>query len=125
MNKAMKAFMIAIAAMGVLRFVLTVNGLPNSTVKYFSMTAVMIVGLTYFAVTTRTHKERLKDSFLLVMPYMTIEVLALGYTWASGRPTIFHTPEYSFGTPLAWHTIGHLVGGFTWEPIMVFIPMEI
>src|SRR5215471_21324688 len=98
MNKTMKAFMAAIAVMGVIRFILTISGLPNDVVKYFSMSAVMVVGLIYFAVATTTHKERLKAAFLLVLPYMIIEVLALGYTWVSGRQTIFHAREYSFGT---------------------------
>src|SRR5215467_11351414 len=125
MSKALKAFIIAIATMGVLRFILTVNGLPNNVVKYFSMTAVMLIGLIYFAFVTTSHKERLKASFLLVMPYMTVEVLALGYTWASGRPTIFHASEYTMGTSIRVHTIGHLIGGLTWEPLMVFVPMEV
>src|SRR5262249_54252490 len=124
MSKALKAFIIAIAAMGVLRFILTVNGLPNNVVKYFSMSAVMLIGLIYFAFVTTSHKERLKVSFLLVMPYMTVEVLALAYTWASGRQTIFHASEYTMGTTIRVHTIGHLVGGLTWEPLLVFAFME-
>src|SRR5437773_4127074 len=114
-HKVMKAFVAAIAAMGIVRFALDQSGIPIYIVKYFSMTAVMIIGSIYFAVATTTHKERLKAAYLLVMPYMTVEVLALGYTWASGRQTIFHAKEYSFGTPIAWHTIGHFVGGLTWE----------
>jgi hypothetical protein len=79
----------------------------------------------YFAIVTPTHKGRLKAAYLLVLPYMIIEVLALGYTWASGRQTIFHAAEYSFGTPIVVHTIGHLVGGLTWEPLFFFVVMEI
>src|SRR5215471_12797803 len=105
MTKAMKCFIIAIAAMGVVRFILTVAGLPNDVVKYFSMTAIMTIGLIYFALVTPTHKGRLKAAYWLILPYMTIEVLALGYTWASGQQTIFHTVEYSFGTSIAVHTI--------------------
>ncbi len=125
MNKTMKVFIAAIAAMGVTRFALDAAGLPNNVVKYFSMTVVMIAGSVYFAVATATHKERLKAAYLLVMPYMTIEVLALGYTWISGRQTIFHTAEYSMGYSLPVHTIGHLVGGLTWEPLFGFVMMEI
>jgi hypothetical protein len=121
----MKAFIIAIAAMGIVRFALTVSGLPNGTVKYFSMSAIMTAGVFYFAIVTPTHKGRLKAAYLLVLPYMIIEVLALGYTWASGRQTIFHAAEYSFGTPIVVHTIGHLVGGLTWEPLFFFVVMEI
>ncbi len=125
MSKMMKLFISAIAAMGIVRFALNMSGLPNEIVKYFSMTAIIIAGQIYFALTTATHKERLKAAYLLVMPYMIIEVLALGYTWASGRPTIFHANEYSLGFSVRVHTIGHLVGGLTWEPLFVFLMMEI
>ena len=125
MTTTMKAFMAAIAGMGVVRFILTVSGVPNEVVKYFSMSAVMLVGLIYFAIAAKTHKERLKAAYLLVLPYMAIEVIALGYTWASGHPTIFHAAEYSFGTTIAVHTIGHFVGGLTWEPLSFFLMMEI
>ena len=121
----MRAFIAAIAAMGIIRFILSVNGVPNGIVRYFSMTVVMIAGSIYFAVVTPTHKGRLKASYLLVLPYMTIEVLALGYTWISGRQTIFGAAEYSLGTSIRIHTIGHLIGGLTWEPLFGFLMMEI
>jgi hypothetical protein len=122
----MKAFIAAIFALGVLRFVLSMSGLPNEIVKFSSMTVAIMAGSIYFALTTDTHKQRLIASYLLLIPYMIIEVAALGYTWASGHQTIFHAQEYSFGgMPIANHTIGHLVGGLTWEPLSVFLLMEI
>jgi len=122
----MRGFILAILLMGIVRFVLTISGVPNSIVKFFSMTAVIAVGLVYFAVSTSSHLERLKASFLLILPYMIIEAFALGFTWATGRQTIFHAPEYSFGgTPLAYHFVGHIVGGFTWEPLSIFLLMEV
>src|SRR6266404_4462680 len=105
MNRPMKIFIAAIAAMGIVRFALDRAGLPIDVVKYFSMSVIMLVGVVYFAVTTATHKDRLKASYLLVMPYMIIEVLALGYTWMTGYQTIFHAKEYSLGTTIRAHTI--------------------
>jgi hypothetical protein len=125
MNKEMKAFIAAIAVMGIVRFSLDRFGVPKEIVKYFSMTAVIFVGTVYFAIATITHKQRLKSSYLLVMPYMIIEVLALGYTWATNQQTIFHAEEYSFGTSVGPHTIGHFVGGLTWEPLALFLIMEV
>jgi hypothetical protein len=125
MSKAMKGFITVIAAVGVIRFILSVSGLPNSTVKYVSMSVVILAGAIYFALTTPTHKGRLKDAFLLILPYLVIEVLALGYTWATGHQTIFHAEEYSLGYGIAAHTLGHLVGGLTWEPLFLFLLMEI
>ena len=117
--------MAAILCMGVIRFTLTVTGVPDSTVKYFSMTSVIAAAAVYFAITTRTHRERLNAAFLLILPYMVIEVAALAYTWATGHQTIFHAEEYSFGVSVMVHTIGHLVGGLTWEPLLLFLTMEL
>jgi hypothetical protein len=125
MTNVMKGFIAAIAGMGILRFILNISGLPNDVVKYFSMTAIIVIGTIYFAIAAKTHKDRLKAAYLLILPYMIIEALALGYTWASGRSTIFHTAEYSFGMGIAPHFFGHLVGGLTWEPLSVFLIMEI
>jgi hypothetical protein len=77
MSKAMKISIFAIAGMGVLRFILDMSGIPIQVVKFFSMTAIMMVASVYFAIVTTTHKERLKAAYLLVLPYMIIEVLAL------------------------------------------------
>jgi hypothetical protein len=121
----MKVFMACVFGMGVLRFILTVIGLPDSTVKYFSMTAVIALGVLYFAVTTDTHRERLHAAFFLIIPYMIIEVSALAFTWATGRQTIFHAEEYSMGLSIVQHTLGHLAGGLTWEPLIAFLFMEI
>jgi len=125
MKTSLKLFMAAIAVMGVIRFVLTTAGLPNTAVKFASMTVIMIVGTLYFGVVSLTHKERIKAAYLLVFPYMIIEVAALGYTWATGQQTIFHAQEYSFGVGIREHTVGHLVGGLTWEPLILFVMMEI
>jgi hypothetical protein len=125
MNKTMKWFIFSIAAMGVIRFILDAAGVPKDVVKYFSMSAIIIAGCVYSAIATSSHKERLKAAFLLILPYMVVEVIALSYTWASGRQTIFHAPEYSMGTSIAMHTIGHLIGGLTWEPLLVFVQIEI
>lgn len=121
----MKAFMAAIFGMGVIRFILTASGLPDSTVKYFSMTAVIALGALYFAVKTNTHRERLYAAFFLIIPYMIVEVAALAYTWATGHKTIFHSADYSLGLSIMQHTLGHLAGGLTWEPLFLFIFMEV
>jgi len=121
----MKLFIALIAVMGVIRFVLTMAGVSNDVVKYASMTVIIMAGSVYFGVTTSTHKERLKAAYLLILPYMLVEVAALSFTWLTGRPTIFHAPEYSMGLGIAGHMLGHLVGGLTWEPLMLFVVMEI
>src|SRR5262245_29695552 len=106
MKPAMKIFIGSIAVIGVIRFVLTVAGLPNSVVKFASMTVILMAGTLYFGIASSTHKERLKAAYWLILPYMLIEVAALSFTWTTGRTTIFHAPEYSLGTGIALHTLG-------------------
>src|SRR5437773_12158896 len=114
MSKTTKAFIVAIAVMGIVRFILDANGVPKDVVKYFSMSAIMVIGSLYFAIAAATHNEGLKASYLLVLPYMTVEVLALSCTWATGRETIFHAAEYSMGTSIAVHCGGDLIAGVSW-----------
>jgi len=121
----MRGFIAAILGMGILRFILTVAGVANSTVRWFSMTAVIAAGAVFFAIATKTHKDRLFASYFLIIPYMTIEVLALGYTWLSGQETIFHAPEYSLRLGITAHLAAHLLGGLSLEPLTLFIVMEI
>jgi len=125
MNKVMKGFIVAIAAVGIIRFVLSVSGLPNSTVKFVSMSVVILAGAIYFAFATPTHNGRLKDAYLLILHYLAVEVLALGYTRVTGHQTTFHAQEYSLGYGIEAHTLGHLVGGLTWEPLFLFLIMEL
>ena len=122
---SMRGFLAAIFIVGIIRFILTVSGQPDSIVKFSSMSVVILAGTVYFALATETHWERLKAAYLLIAPYCIIEVVALGYTWATGRATIFHSNDYSLGFSIGQHTIGHLVGGLTWEPLGVFLGMEI
>jgi hypothetical protein len=123
-RKSMRGFIGAIAGVGLLRFALTLAGMPDGQVKYVSMTVVILAGALYFAIATATHRERLYAAYFLILPYMVVEVLALAYTWVSGQPTIFHSVEYSFGLSMGSHLIGHLVGGLTWEPLFLFLLME-
>ena len=120
-----RGFVAAIFLMGLLRFALTTVALPDKFVKFFSMTVIILVGIVQFALRTETHKERLKAAYVLLFPYMVVEVAALGYTWATGRITIFHSADYSHGWPIATHTLGHLIGGLTWEPLGAFVIMEV
>ena len=121
----MKVFIAAILAVGAIRFALSVAGAPNGLVKYASMSAVISAGAVYVGVVCETWKNRLKAAYLLILPYMAIEALALGYSLATGSQTIFHAPEYSFGSTLPIHFAGHLIGGISWEPLFVFGVMQI
>ena len=119
-RRPLAAFVAAILASGAVRFALTVNGVPDAVAAWASMTAVMLAAAGYFALRTSGRRERLIVSYVIVAPYMAVEVLALGYTWWTGRGTIFHAAPFTLGTSIEVHFWGHVAGGLTWEPLMVF-----
>ena len=80
MKTSIKWFMLAIFAMGLLRFALSLADVPDSVVKYASMTVLLIVSSIYFAIVCDARKDRLKAAYLLILPYMIVEVTALSYT---------------------------------------------
>lgn len=122
---AERLFANAIFVAGLARFVLTVAGVSDALAKYASMSAVIFVGCLYFGVRAASFRELLRYAYVLILPYMLVELAGIGYTWATGRPTIFHTPEYSFNSPIHVHFWGHLVGGLTWEPAALFVIMAV
>ncbi len=117
------AFVVAILFVGLVRLALTASGVPDAVTKYASMTAVILAGCVYFGAAGLAWKQLAVVSYLLILPYMAIELISIGYTWATGRATIFHAPQYSFGMPIAHHFFGHLVGGLTWEPLALLVLM--
>jgi hypothetical protein len=112
-----------ILGVGSARFILSVAGVEDTLTRYASMTAVIVAGIIWFGSTPLGWKRRLAIAYGLILPYMLIETLGLGYTWISRRETIFHATEYAMGTVLEVHLIGHIVGGLTWEPLGVFAIM--
>ncbi len=125
---AIAGFMASIVLVGLVRVGLTVAG-PSVTSdeisKYASMTVVILAGCVYFGAAGLAWKELVKVSYLLILPYMAVELGGIGYTWATGKTTIFHLPQYSFGMPADLHFLGHLVGGLTWQPLSLFLVMLI
>ena len=116
-------FMAAVVLVGVVRFILTAAGAPDGLTKYASMTVVTLAGCVYFGAVSQSWKELLPVSYLLILPYMAVEVAGIGYQWVTGKTTIFHAPEYSLGFDLDLHFWGHVVGGLTWEPFSLFVAM--
>jgi hypothetical protein len=121
---AIVGFMVAILLVGLVRLRLVVSGAPDEGTKY-AMTLVILAGCLYFGAASPSWKGLLAVSYLLILPYMAVEVVGIGYTWATGKTTIFHVPQYSLGLDLDLHFWGHLVGGLTWEPLSLFVVMLI
>lgn len=120
---AVVGFMGAILLVGLVRFGLTVSGVPDEITRYGSMTVVILVGCVYFGAAGLSWKDLAAISYLLILPYIAVELGGIGYTWATGKTTIFHVPQYSFEMPVNVHFWVHLVAGLTWQPLALFVAM--
>jgi hypothetical protein len=124
-KRAVVGFMMATLVVGLIRFGLTISGAADDIAKYSSMTVIILAGCLYFGVQNLAWRDLAWASYCLILPYVTVELGAIGYTWATGKATIFHSHQYSFGLPVGLHFWGHLVGGLTWEPLSIFVVMLI
>jgi hypothetical protein len=107
--------LVLIAAVGVLRLVLSLAGAPNEIVRFFSMTVAALVGLVYYAVAVHTSGF---GSYKQILPLLLIQnVLANTIAIAgillslAGLPNIFTAPEYGGQISQAFHIGGHVVFG--------------
>jgi hypothetical protein len=115
-----RLFLVLIAGAGIIRLALTLNGAPNSTVKWFSMTALMWIAVVYYSIRVHTtgfgtYKHLLP---VLVLPNLVAQAIAImGITIAivTGNANIFSAPEYAFGGDgKTWlHVAAHLFIGTT------------
>ena len=116
-----KLFLGLILVVGILRLGLSLGGVPNSTVKWFSISAVIWIGVLYYAIRVHTtgfgsYKQLLPIVFLM-QAVVAQPVIVAGIVMAifTGTDNIYSTPEYSFGTDgKTWLHVGaHLLLGTT------------
>ncbi len=113
-----KVFLGLIAAVGLARLGLSLAGLPNSTVTWLSMNAVLWAATLYYGVAVHTkgfgsYRQLLPLVFLQLVPFHAIAVLGILLSIA-GFPNIFAAPEYSgpFASQSQWiHVLAHLTIG--------------
>jgi hypothetical protein len=116
-----KLFLGLILVVGILRLALSLGGVPNSTAKWFSISAVIWIGVLYYAIRVYTtgfgsYKQLLPIVFLM-QAVVAQPVIVAGIVIAifTGTDNIYSTPEYSFGSDgKTWLHVGaHLLLGTT------------
>ena len=118
-------FLGSILIVGIARFVLSLAGVPNSAVKWFSITAVMWIGVLYYAVRIHTsgfgsYKHLLPICVLQSLVSEVIIVPGIILAIITGHDNIYSAPEYSFGSDgKTWvHVAAHLGLGTTIGPLV-------
>ncbi len=117
-----------IVVVGVVRLALSLAGVSNSTVKWFSITVVMLLGMLYYAVAVQTKgfgSYKQLYGLLLIQSIVTesIPIVAILLAMATGHDNIYVAPEYSGGGDgKNWlHILGHVVVGAVILPILSWI----
>jgi hypothetical protein len=118
-------FLGLILVVGIVRFGLSLAGVPNSAVKWFSITAVMWIGVLYYAVRIHTsgfgsYKHLLPICVLQSLVSEVIIVPGIILAIITGHDNIYSAPEYSFGSDgKTWvHVAAHLGLGATIGPLV-------
>lgn len=111
-----KGFLILVLLVGVARLLLSALGVPNATVKFVSLSVILLLGMVYYAVKIATssfgsYKQLLPVLALPVILANLIIIAAIVIAIATGRDNIFTAPEFSGNTDgKTWeHVGGHLV----------------
>jgi hypothetical protein len=112
-------FLILVPLVGIIRLGLSLQGMPNHTVQWFSMTAVAFIGVIYFAIRVHTtgfgsYKQLLVLIALQNLASQVISIAGILISILTGMGNIFSAPEFSFGGGNQWlHLAAHLLIGTT------------
>jgi hypothetical protein len=117
-------FLLLIAMAGATRLALSLNGVSNSTARWFSMTALVWIGVLFYS--GRVHLSRFGSykELLVVCALMNLIAQAIAVSGIAlaitGTNNIFSAPEFAFGgNGATWlHLIAHLLVGTTLGSLM-------
>jgi hypothetical protein len=107
-----KGFLILVLVVGLARLVLSLAGVPNATVKFVSLTALLLLGLIYYSVRVHTsgfgsYKQLLPVLALPVILSSLIIIFGIVLSIVTGKENIFSAPEAGGGN---WaHALSHVV----------------
>lgn len=120
-----KVWLALLAAVGLTRLVLSLAGVPDSTVAWLSMNVVGWAAAFYYGVAV--YKKRF-GSYKHILPlafFQTVlqqSIAALGILLAiAGYPNVYAAPEYSFNIQNQWlHVSSHLTIGIVVPPLLIW-----
>ena len=114
-----RLFLVLIFLAGILRLALSLHGMPNSTARWFSMTALVWIGVFYYSIRVHTtgfgsYKQLLIICALQNLVAQAVAIFGILLAIFTGNENIFSAPEYAFGGGNPWVHLGaHLVIGTT------------
>jgi hypothetical protein len=123
-----KPFLGLILVVGIVRLALSLGGVPNSTAKWLSITAVIWIGVLYYAIRVHTsgfgsYKQLLPICVLMSLAAQAIIVPGIILAIFTGKDNIYSAPEFAFGGDgKTWIHVGaHLLIGTTIAPLLSWL----
>jgi hypothetical protein len=120
-----KVILGVLAAVGLVRLVLSLTGVPNATVAWLSMNVVAWAGALYYGVAVYTkrfgsYKQILPLTFFQTLLQQGIAVIGILLA-VGGFPNVYAAPEFSFGARSQWlHILAHLTIGIVVPPLLLW-----
>ena len=115
-----RLFLVLIFLTGVLRLALSLQGVPNSTTRFFTMTGLAWIALIYYSIRMHTsgfgsYKQLLVVCVLVDWVAQAIAVAGIVIAMSTGVDNVFSSPEFAFGSDgKTWLHLGaHLLIGTT------------
>jgi hypothetical protein len=113
-----KPFLILILAVGLARLALSLAGVPNSTVRWLSMTIVLLAGVIYAGIKAPRagfgYRQLLPIVVLQAALLNGITIVGILIAIATGNDNVFTSPEFSPPGDEgrgAFHVFGHVLFG--------------
>jgi hypothetical protein len=114
-----------IVVVGLARLLLSLAGVSNDVVKFFSMTVVAIAGVFYYGIRVPTTGF---GSYRHLLPLLVIQSVAANLIAIAGilisrfshRPNVFTAPEFGGAARTRWHILGHVGIGMIVAPLVLW-----
>ena len=123
-----RVFLILIAVVGITRLAMSLGGVPNSTAKWLSMTALAWIAVIYYSIHIHTsgfgsYKQLLPVIALLNITAQVIAIIGIAIAMFTGTDNIFSSPEYAFGSDgKSWvHLAAHVFIGTTLGSLLPWV----
>jgi hypothetical protein len=105
-----------IVVVGLARLLLSLAGMPNSTVKFLSITVVGLIGIFYYGIRVHTtgfgsYKQLLPLIVIQNVVTHTLIIAAIVLARLTHQVNIYSAPEYGGNAAARYHILGHLLIG--------------
>jgi len=115
-----------ILVVGLARLFLSLAGVSNDVVKFFSMTVVGIAGVFYYGIRVPTtgfgsYKHLLPLLFIQSVLANTIAIVGILIARFTHRANVFTAPEFGGETRTRWHILGHVGIGMILAPLVFWL----